>query len=743
MDLNHYLSVFRVKAALKITLGGVISILICNYFHLQSSYLSPVILLMIMTGYHGRTFEVGVQSLIGSVLSGIYSLLIVYYFLDIKPLYLILAAVWIFLVITFIGRYVIASVLSAILGAMSMFVAIFGTVSETTASVENYLIQLFIAVTVSWLVDEIIWPQRSRATFFVTLSTVFKNYSERFDAYAGRAGVLTGSQRFPSVSLTTFTNLVNLARRAERETRGEEFPAEPHLMLVAYAKSIYIKLDLIDGFMCEDHPCLADEGVTEKMRGLFSALSGGFEELAHAIDGERAAAFAGVGLEDGITSLKERYENMHSAEGKDMDYFEDLLVFGAILPLLEDTVTLLGKACRVWGIICDRSFDKLAADRMTRAPEVKKDREKKIFSISKETAHQSIKTIIVIMLLLLGELVFNLPGGFQASFYGVLFGSLPNTGQAHLRGRLALVGVLLALAYGITGLYIVALVPHFLILLLLFSLGFFIAAYVTSGSQKIAFSGLQAGLMLPYIFLTETGPPVSIDLAMMRFFALLMASAIGLFVLHNLWPVSPYNELKKKISNALVICGAIFGKLLMLDEKERDQIESLVNPLAATLPTSTSLLFDAQYIISDDRLHSESFVEIIESLDVMFAELETIKKTIYDRMDNELLRKYLEHMADDYKAVCGLFDKASQQFRSGEDVSLFVPPLMTRIKEHRQEFRETGFWKQFSLEEVERDVLIATSVDGVLSALEKITANIKKINESEMPEGLRLSASKA
>jgi hypothetical protein len=336
-----------------------------------------------------------------------------------------------------------------------------------------------------------------------------------------------------------------------------------------------------------------------------------------------------------------------------------------------------------------------------------------------------------------------LPGGFQASFYGVLFGSIPNTGQAHLRGRLAIIGVLVGLLYGITGLYIVALIPHFLILVLLFSLGFFISAYVTSGDQKIAFSGLQAGLMIPYVFLSDTGPPVNLDLAMMRFFALLMASAIGLFVLHNVWPVSPYNELKKKISKAIGISGAIFGKLLMLDEKEREEVESLVDPLAATLPTSASLLFDAQYIISDARLHAEEFIEIIESLEVIFAELETIKKTIYCGMDNELMKKYLEHMAADYRTVCGFFDKASQQFRTGDDISLFLAPLMSGIKDHRREFRETGIWKQFPLEDVERDVLIATSVDGVLASLYKITVCIKKINESELPSGLGLRASKA
>ena len=68
---------------------------------------------------------------------------------------------------------------------------------------------------------------------------------------------------------------------------------------------------------------------------------------------------------------------------------------------------------------------------------------------------------------------------------------------------------------------------------------------------------------------------------------------------------------------------------------------------------------------------------------------------------------------------------------------------MSGIKDHRQEFRETGFWKQFPLEDVERDVLITTSVDGVLASLYKITVCIKKINESELPSGVGLRASKA
>jgi hypothetical protein len=742
MDLKNYLLMFRVKIALKITLGGLIAVLICNFFHLPSGFLSPVILLMVMSGFHGKIFEVGVQTLIGCVLSGIYSLFIVYYFLDSKPLYLLLSAVWIFFCITFIGKYFIASVLSAILTTMTMFVAVFGTVSETTASVHNFIVQLFIALTVSWFVDELLIPHRSEGLLYLTLSTVYKDYSIRFKSYVGAEGHGTRPQKFGSASVDVFNNLVNLVRRTEREARGEEFHAEPFLKLVAYAKSLYIKLDVLAGIMSEEHSCLEDKLVSDSLNDIFSSLAAGFEELADAIDENRAPDTSGSELDAKITNLKDLNAKMRLAEGKDQDYFEDLLSLGSILPLLEDTAALLRKAFDVWDIIYTRAYDKLVLERVTRSPGVESTKSVGIPYLTKDAVHQSLKTVTVIVLLLFGEFLFNLPGGYQASFYGVLFGSIPNTGQAHLRGKLGIIGVAAGLIYGIVGLYIVTLSPHFPVLLLIYTLGTIVSSYIASGGQKIAFSGLQAGLMLPYVFFTSMGPGMNLHLALMRFFALLMASSIGLLVLHNIWPVSPYRELKKKISSALRISGAIFDKLLILDEKEKimakDKIEALVHPLASAMPTSSSLLFDAQYIISDENLHSEEFVQIIESLEVIYAELETLKKTMYTEADNELIIKYFEHMTPDYRTIYDYFGKASQQFYTGDAVATLIEELSRQIQDHRQAFRETGFWKRFPMEEVEKAVLVAESVDAVLESLYKISVSIAFINQSEASSPAKL-----
>jgi len=308
---------------------------------MPSGFLAPVILFMIMAGYHGQTFEVGVQTVIGCILSGIYSLFIVYYFLDSKPLYLILAAVWIFACIIFIGKYPIASVLSAILAAMTMFVAVFGTVAQTTASAENFTVQLLIAVTISWLVDEIIWPHRSGGTLYLTLSTVYQDYAARFASYIRTGTNDPRAGRFESASMDVFNNLVNLVRRTERETRDGSFHAEPVLMLVAYAKSIYVKLDVLDGFMSSEHQCLDDKNVSEELNALFASLSEGFGDLSGAIVENRPARAHPGEFDAKIEEVKKLYERLHSAEAKDQDYFEDLLAIGAVLPLLEDTAEIL------------------------------------------------------------------------------------------------------------------------------------------------------------------------------------------------------------------------------------------------------------------------------------------------------------------------------------------------------------------------------------------------------------------
>ena len=142
--------------------------------------------------------------------------------------------------------------------------------------------------------------------------------------------------------------------------------------------------------------------------------------------------------------------------------------------------------------------------------------------------------------------------------------------------------------------------------------------------------------MIPYSMLFNTGPQVDLDTAFTRCMALISAAFIAAIVHILLWPNNPLNLLKQKISKAIVVSGQILSNLLIVDIKQKETIEGLVIPLATSLPTSTALLHDAEYIIREDNLHAEEFIKIIESIEKMYAELETLKRAIYDDFDNKV-----------------------------------------------------------------------------------------------------------
>lgn len=739
MNLRHFLFTFRIKSAIKITLGGLFCLLVGNIFHLESAYLSVLFLYLIMLMYNGQALSVGLQSIAGGIVAGGLSLLIATVFIYSGVVYLLLMGLLIFMIMLLVGKYFLPALLSGIVAAMSMFVVIFQSLDQASVTIQNYLIQMCIGVFAAWMVDDLIWPRRSRDALRTTLASVYKDFSERFASLANGAVKDRGED---AISLEVFNNLVNLVDRTKRESREGAFYPEPYMKLTAYAKGVYIRLDVLEDSITKNHKCLGMEEVKSVIDGIFSGLSAEFAKLAGAVESGSAADAPDAGLDSASASLGDLYLKLRAVEG-DREYFDDLLALGSLPPLFDGILNLLKNSVQTLGVIRAGSYPELLGNRVTHAPEVEKVKGSLGAYFTTDDVKQSVKTVIIIMLLLLGEMFLNLPGSSQASFYGVLFGSMPNTGQAHLKGKLAIIGVVAGLSYGILGLIIVSQTSRFMILILLFCLGLFLASYVATGNRRIAYSGVQAGLMVPYVFLIDTGPEVNLDLAFTRFCALLMASAIGLIVLHNLWPVSPYEQLKKRISYALKVSGQIFAKLLTGDEKDRDRIESLVTPLAASLPTSSTLLFDARFVIGDEKLHGEEFVEIIGALEVIFSELETIKKTVYTGKDNKLLAEYLEQMTPSYQKISALFGATSAGFDTGQDLGAEISGLMEEIRKRRQEFRETGVWKSFPVREIEEDILMATSVDTILDSLSKISSLMSTIEQPGKNASVALAGSGA
>ena len=743
MDLQSYLVKFRVISAFKVVLAAVICILINNIFHLESSYLSVLYVFLILNLFHGQAFKVGFQTLIAFIIYGTLSLIITYLFVESPLVYLILMSLLLFICVTFVQKYFLATLLSGVVIAITMYMAVNYSVTEATYTAEHFIIQMTLAVVVSWLVDDYIWPHRSRETFDLTLSTVYSELATLYNNYSLEDKSSRYDHHSISTSLLTFSTLVNLLKRTNMEQKDTYFPVGAYLKMITFSRGIFIKTEVLEQYLLKEHLFFGDDEVAGQFNAIMPSISACLKELADAVSENREANLKLDDIANSINSLHECYRKMHEVEGKEQEYYEDLLAFGAMLPVLDEITEKLGEIEEAFNIIQTKEYGKLMKRRMTHTSGVEKIRAKPISQITGETAKMAVRTVLIYLLLLFGQTALGLPGGAQISFYAILFGVIPNLGQAFMKSGYGIAGVISGILFGFIALIIIMLTPHFMILLLLFCVGFFTASYVTTSGRDISAAGLQAGLVIPYSLLYTTGPQVDLDAAVTRLLALFSAAFVGLVVLHLVWPVNPYSQLKEKISKAVAVSGGIIDKLLTLDLNEKDKIDSLVLPLAATLPTSSSLLHDAEYVIREDQLHAEEFLGIIESIEVMFADLETIKRLVYKDIGNELFHLYLSHMAPDYKLIYSYFKEVSVQFDTKKDLTSGITELKLKIEEDRAQFRDSEVWRNYEPGDVEKDVLLATSVDSLLDSLYKISSYINEINGTKQTSDLSLQASEA
>ena len=77
LTLREYFKAFKVKTALKLVLAGIICILINNILHFDLGYFSALFSFLILVLFHGEALKVGSQALVGCVISGSVSLLLI------------------------------------------------------------------------------------------------------------------------------------------------------------------------------------------------------------------------------------------------------------------------------------------------------------------------------------------------------------------------------------------------------------------------------------------------------------------------------------------------------------------------------------------------------------------------------------------------------------------------------------------------------------------------------------------
>lgn len=733
MTLNEHIRTYRVKYALKATLACLICILINEYWHLDYGFFSVISAFVLLSMFYDNTVSKGIQRFIGILFGAILAVLIVNSFYDVRPIYLFVMLSWIgFCTYLYADQrftYPYAALMSGIFSGVIM---LHGTesYSEVESLASSLVIQVAIGVFIATLVYRFLWPVNNKTHLRDALAAVFEDFGNLFLSIKSKA-LESQPSKIPSIQLSfdTFSHLLDFAKKRSQEQRDIIFPEHSYIRFIGHCKNLFIDTQEFESNLKSQKSIFsADEEIKTQLNEILEILSSYSQVIGKTILQNQNNKLSPISdkLIRNIESIEKRLQYLKNNGGVSQRLSQsDLFAAGATLLLLRDTFNDVEKVTKAYNNIQEAG----SVDPVTITPQALERKVKESFYVNIDSLKHSVKVVIISILILLGSVFYYIDAGIQALITALLISAQANLGQATLKERLRFVAVVIGGLYGLICLIIISISPNFLVYLLLFTLGLFVGSYIATGSERVSYAGVQTGIVLPMILLISNGPSTgSLQIAIERFVGVIVGGAIALIILRFIWPDDPLKQLKVKIAKSFILCGKIFSILIIPQFKE-EQVKPLISNLATSLPKSESLLRDAQYVIRLENVHTKELLEVIESLENIYCEFETMNKTIYVDIDNKMVNNYLNYMGPLHNRVSQHFIQLGEQLKLGmnnkpqiNDLAL----LKKEIDDEREKFRISEAWTELKNEDMERIGLIDISIDNIMKSLEKISFEINK-----------------
>lgn len=736
MTLHYYLNSFRVQNALKVALASVICVIINAIGDFQYGFFGVINVFILMVMIPETTIKQGIIVFIGSALGVVVAYLFISILTELRLLYLILMVIWLlFCMYQFSNaRYAFGALQAGIFSSWLMIAAMNNPADVSSMGI-HLILQTGLGIVVALLVYFLLWPPRNETLLKRMLSSVYINFSSRIQDFIDERINATVSGRGANrLTLDSFNGLLAQISRASATSKDPDFPEDAYIKLVARLREIFLKLEILDEALSRKHFFLSEKDVVSTLTKLFRKISEHFNDLGKTLESASGTVSIREDLENDIDYLESRYGVMHDKVGMEFEYYSQVTVFGSLIQVIKDMIREVDAVDSYNNsVVSTATYKSQILRRISRNPSLQKFRKARGFRIDTDRLKLSIKVVFAIVIVVLGDLYFDMPAGIETLITVILVTAAPaNIGQAYLKAKLRLAGVIVGGLYSLVVILIVSHITHFSIFLLLLWLGLFLGAYVSSGTERHAYAGFQMGIVLPLILLGTDGPPTSLTVAVQRFVGVIIGGVIAIAVLSLVWPVHPLVRLREELSQALYKSGLVFVALLKPSKKESSDVESQVMTIASDLPTSSTLLKDANYIIGAGDLHSKEYIQVIESLEIIYAELENLRKAVYSDGRSELINKYLDFMTAHYEKMGIIFEKFAQLVK--EDAGLIalsqidVQALVQEVRTERAKFRESGTALQFSSMDLEKFSLIVTGIDGLLLSLANISEALEAIH---------------
>jgi uncharacterized membrane protein YccC len=266
----------------------------------------------------------------------------------------------------------------------------------------------------------------------------------------------------------------------------------------------------------------------------------------------------------------------------------------------------------------------------------------------------SLQTSIKIVLgVLLGILVFMFTG-LPASSYLVIAILIvlvqPNLGRAHLRFQLWFPGVMFGSLWALAGIMVLSVLPHFGVYLAWMLPGLFLAGYLGSGPDRIAYVGIQIAAAMATILGMAVYPADNVMSADTRIVGAAVGFIIALSIYHFVWPVHPAALLRQNLVRNLRSMVHMLSRIDQVESVQRDprreaDLMRKVATLKLQVQANIGLLYDISYLVTSRLRPAYRYQVLAHQLGMIHAQIWCLQQALSQIDDIDRRRTILAPIA--------------------------------------------------------------------------------------------------
>jgi uncharacterized membrane protein YccC len=239
----------------------------------------------------------------------------------------------------------------------------------------------------------------------------------------------------------------------------------------------------------------------------------------------------------------------------------------------------------------------------------------------------------------------------------------------------------------------------------LFFVVMFSCAYVFTGSERIAYAGMQAAIVFNLTLLPEAMQTVALNPVFTRAVTVFLGSLVSVLVVRFAWPLHASREVRAQLAGALRDCGVLFHAFTERVVSGADLIpraDELQSAIKAGLDKSVVLLSEATLEADDPGLRSGQGLVLIEAVETIFSRLRAVGSALEIACDPALYHQIASELNQLDRAVGPVLQDLAACLRAGGDISELrdLASGLRAIDQQLIHIRESGSTRNFPAEQM-------------------------------------------